>query len=34
MGVIALGNPVHKKMISERKELDQLFYKEKFGKSQ
>lgn len=33
MGVIALGHPVHKKMVSERKELDQLFYQEKFGKN-
>lgn len=33
MGVIALGYPVHKKMVSERKELDQLVFREKFGKN-
>jgi len=33
MGVIALGHPVHKKMVSERKELDQLSYQEKFRKN-
>lgn len=33
MGVIALGHPVHKKMVSERKELDQLVFREKFGKN-
>lgn len=33
MGVIALGHPVHKKMVSERKELDKLSYQEKFGKN-
>jgi|SRR3990172_2670086 len=33
MGVIALGHPVHKERVSERKELDQLAFREKFGKS-
>lgn len=33
MGVIALGHPVNKKFGSERKELDQLVFREKFGKN-
>lgn len=33
MGVIALGHPVNKKFVSERKELDQLLFMEKFGKN-
>jgi nitroreductase len=33
MGVIALGHPVNKKMVSERKELDQLVFREKFEKN-
>jgi nitroreductase len=33
MGVVALGHPVSKKRDSERKELDQLVFREKFGKN-
>ena len=33
MAVVALGHPVDKKRLSERKELDQLIFREKFGKS-
>lgn len=33
MAVIALGHPASKLRISERKELDQLVFHEKFGKS-
>ena len=33
MAVVALGHPVDKKRLSERKELDQLIFQEKFGKS-
>jgi nitroreductase len=33
MAVVALGHPVEKKRVSERKELDQLVFREKFGKS-
>jgi nitroreductase len=33
MGVIALGHPVNKKFVSERKELDQLVFTEKFIKN-
>lgn len=33
MGVIALGHPVNKKFVSERKELDQLMFLEKFGEN-
>jgi nitroreductase len=33
MAVVALGHPVDKKRISERKELDQLIFREKFGKN-
>lgn len=33
MGVIALGHPVNKKFVSERKELDQLMFLEKFDKN-
>jgi nitroreductase len=33
MGIIALGHPVQKKMVSERKELDQIVFREKFGKN-
>ncbi len=31
MAVIAIGNPVRKKRASERKELSQLVFREKFG---
>jgi len=33
MAVVALGHPIAKKRVSERKELDQLIFLEKFGKS-
>ncbi len=33
MAVIALGHPAEKKRVSERKELSQLVFKEKFGKN-
>ena len=33
MGVIALGHPVNKKFVSERKELDDLVFLEKFSKN-
>jgi len=33
MAVIALGHPASKLRIPERKELDQLVFYEKFGKS-
>jgi nitroreductase len=31
MAVVALGHPVHKNRVSERKELSQLVFREKFG---
>lgn len=33
MAIIAMGHPVHKERASERKELDQLAFREQFGKS-
>jgi len=33
MAVVAIGHPASKARISERKELDQLVFREKFGKS-
>jgi nitroreductase len=33
MAVVALGHPVEKKRVSERKELRQLVFREKFGKN-
>lgn len=33
MAVVALGHPVEKKRVSERKELIQLVFREKFGKN-
>lgn len=33
MGVIALGHPVYEKRSSQRKEIGQITYREKFGKS-
>ena len=33
MAVVALGHPVEKERVSERKELEQLVFREKFGKS-
>ncbi len=31
MAVVELGHPVHKNRVSERKELSQLVFREKFG---